>query len=226
MKKYAVIVAGGSGQRMGTDVPKQFLLLQQKPLLWYTLHAFLTAFDDLYIILVLPKNNIPEGKNISKDSGAEERIMIIEGGITRFHSVQNGLQFITEPSVVFVHDGVRCLVTKNLIHRCFEQAIRKGSAISAVVATDSIRMMEDEDHHVINRNNVRIIQTPQTFLSKILLPAFQQPYDESFTDEATVVEASGEPVYLLEGDYNNIKITRPVDLVIAEKILSERSVSD
>jgi len=223
MKKYAVIVAGGSGQRMGTDIPKQFLLLQQKPLLWYTLYTFLTAFDDLHIILVLPKNNIPEGESISKSLGAEKRIVIAEGGTTRFHSVQNGLQFITGPSIVFVHDGVRCLVSKELIQRCYEQAMSKGSAIPAVVATDSIRMMDDEDHHVINRNNIRIIQTPQTFQSHILLPAFQQPYDESFTDEATVVEASGEQVYLIEGDQNNIKITRPLDLVIAEKILSGRS---
>jgi len=224
MKKYAVIVAGGSGQRMGADVPKQFLLLQQKPLLWYTLNAFLTAFDDLELILVLPKTNIPEGEAIIKDMpGAATRVVIMEGGITRFHSVQNGLQCINEPSIVFVHDGVRCLVTKELIQRCYEHAMTKGSAIPSVMATDSIRMMVDEDHHVINRKNIRIIQTPQTFQSHILLPAFQQPYDESFTDEATVVEASGEQVYLVEGDHNNIKITRPLDLVIAEKILSERS---
>ena len=223
MKKYAVIVAGGSGQRMGSATPKQFLLLQQKSLLWYTIHSFLTAYDDLHIILVLPKNNSEEGKKLIKDLDAEAKIAITEGGDTRFHSVQNGLQLITEPSVVFVHDGVRCLVTKELIQRCYEQAMAKGSAIPAVVATDSIRMMEDEDHHVINRKNIRIIQTPQTFQSQILLPAFQQPYDESFTDEATVVEASGQPVFLIEGDNTNIKITRPLDLVMAEKILSERS---
>lgn len=226
MKKYAVIVAGGNGQRMGTDTPKQFLLLQQKSLLWHTLHTFLSTFDDLHIILVLPKNNIQEGENLCKDLEAESRVIITEGGITRFHSVQNGLQFITEPSIVFVHDGVRCLVSKDLILRCYDQAMVKGSAIPAVVATDSIRIMEDEYHHVINRNNIRIIQTPQTFQSQILLPAFQQPYDERFTDEATVVEASGELVWLLEGEYNNIKITRPLDLVIAEKILAERSMPE
>ncbi len=223
MKKYAVIVAGGSGQRMRTDKPKQFLLLHQKPLLWYTMHTFLTAFDDLQIILVLPKNNIEEGEKICKDLGSEKRVVITEGGITRFHSVQNGLPYITEPAIVFVHDGVRCLVTQELIQRCYHQAITKGSAIPAVTATDSIRMIDEQDHHVINRNNIRIIQTPQTFQSHILLPAFEQPYDDNFTDEATVVEASGELVYLIEGDYNNIKITRPVDMLIAEKILSERS---
>lgn len=224
MKKYAIIVAGGNGTRMGTAMPKQFLLLQQKPLLWYTLDTFLHAFDDIRIILVLPKENKEEGVKIIQTLNAAERVTITEGGVTRFHSVQNGLALVTEPSVIFVHDGVRCLVTKDLIHRCYEQAVNKGSAIPVVTATDSIRIMEDEDHYVVNRNNVRIIQTPQTFRSHLLLPAFEQPYDESFTDEATVVEASGETVYLVEGEYDNIKITRPVDLLIAEKILSERSM--
>lgn len=224
MKKYAIIVAGGNGTRMGTAMPKQFLLLQQKPLLWYTLDTFLQAFDDIRIILVLPKENKEEGVKIIQTLNAAERVTITEGGVTRFHSVQNGLALVTEPSVIFVHDGVRCLVTKDLIHRCYEQAVNKGSAIPVVTATDSIRIMEDEDHYVVNRNNVRIIQTPQTFRSHLLLPAFEQPYDESFTDEATVVEASGETVYLVEGEYDNIKITRPVDLLIAEKILSERSM--
>ncbi len=222
MKKYAIIVAGGNGTRMGAAMPKQFLLLQQKPLLWYTLDTFLKAFDDIQIILVLPKENKEEGVKIIQTLHAAARVTITEGGVTRFHSVQNGLASVTEPSVIFVHDGVRCLVTKDLIHRCYEQAVNKGSAIPVVTATDSIRIMEDEDHYVVNRNNVRIIQTPQTFRSHLLLPAFEQPYDESFTDEATVVEASGETVYLVEGEYDNIKITRPVDLLIAEKILSER----
>lgn len=222
MKKYAIIVAGGNGTRMGAAMPKQFLLLQQKPLLWYTLNTFLQAFDDIQIILVLPKENKEEGVKIIQTLSAAARVTITEGGATRFHSVQNGLALVTGTSVIFVHDGVRCLVTKDLIHRCYQQAVNKGSAIPVVTATDSIRIMEDEDHYVVNRNNVRIIQTPQTFQSHLLLPAFEQPYDESFTDEATVVEASGETVYLVEGEYDNIKITRPVDLLIAEKILSER----
>jgi 2-C-methyl-D-erythritol 4-phosphate cytidylyltransferase len=224
MKKYAVIVAGGSGQRMGTDIPKQFLLLRQKPVLWHTLHTFLAAYTDIQIILVLPKDNVSKGEKMVGDLSAGNRILITTGGESRFQSVQNGLALVTEPSVVFVHDGVRCLVTKELIHRCYEQAIVKGSAIPAVMAIDSIRMVDEEDHHVVNRNHVRIIQTPQTFLSKLLLPAFQQLYDENFTDEATVVEASGELVYLIEGDYQNIKITRPLDLVLAENILARRSV--
>ena len=222
MKKYAVIVAGGSGQRMGAVVPKQFLLLQGRPLLWHTLNTFLRSYADIQIILVLPKANIAEGESLRKNLNAEQKIILAEGGDSRFQSVKNGLQLVKEPSVVFVHDGVRCMITEQLIHHCYEQALVKGSAIPVVTATDSIRIMEDEDHYIMNRNNVRIVQTPQTFLSKLLLPAFDQPYDESFTDEATVVEAAGENVYLIEGEYDNIKITRPVDLLIAERILSER----
>jgi len=224
MKKYAVIVAGGSGLRMGSDIPKQFILLNAKPLLWYTLQAFLSAYDDMQIILVLPKKNIPEGESIGKDTGAAARITITAGGSTRFHSVQNGLALIVDdPSVVFVHDGVRCLVTKELIQRCYKQTIEKGSAIPAVAATDSIRIIEDNAHSVADRNQVRIIQTPQTFLSTLLIPAFNTSYHPAFTDEATVVEASGKKVFLVEGDHENIKITRPADLLIAEKILAERS---
>ncbi len=223
MKKYAVIVAGGNGQRMGSDTPKQFLLLKQKPLLWYTLQSFLQSYDDMHIILVLPKDNITEGESLIKDLNAEARTTITAGGATRFQSVQNGLVWVTEPSIVFVHDGVRCLVTKELIHRCYEQAIEKGSAIPAIAATDSIRIIEDGTHKVADRNHVRIIQTPQTFLSSILLPAFKNEYKDSFTDEATVVEASGQEVFLIDGDHENIKITRPADLLIAERILSARS---
>lgn len=223
MKKYAVIVAGGSGQRMGAAMPKQFMLLQQKPLLWYSLNTFLQAFDDIEIILVLPKDNLAEGEQIVTDLNAGNRIMITAGGTTRFHSVQNGLASVSVPSVVFVHDGVRCMVSKELIHRCYEQALEKGSAIPAVAATDSIRIANGTDHTVADRNHVRIIQTPQTFLSAILLPAFNTVYQDSFTDEATVVEASGQQVFLIEGEYENIKITRPADLMIAEQVLASRN---
>ena len=224
MKKYAVIVAGGSGKRMGNAIPKQFLLLHQKPVLWYTLDSFLRAYDDMHIILVLPPEHAEKGKQIIATFKAVDRIIITTGGNTRFHSVQKGLQNITEESVVFVHDGVRCLISVPLIQRCYNQALIKGSAVPAVAATDSIRIFNNGKHHVENRQHVRIIQTPQTFLSNIIIPAYQQEYNEAFTDEATVVEAFGETVYLTEGEYDNIKITRPVDLVIAERIIAERSL--
>jgi 2-C-methyl-D-erythritol 4-phosphate cytidylyltransferase len=221
MKKYAVIVAGGAGQRMGSEVPKQFLLLQGKPLLQYTIQTFLHAYDDLQIIVVLPLQQLQAGQEIIHRMNVEERVQITAGGSTRFHSVQNGLQLVTEPSIVFVHDGVRCLVSEKLVRSCYEQAIEKGSAIPAVAATDSIRIDDGSSHCTIDRNKIRIIQTPQTFRSEILLTAFKQEYDAGFTDEATVVEAAGTPVFLIDGEYNNLKVTRPLDLYIAEKLLEE-----
>lgn len=221
MKKYAVIVAGGTGQRMGSAIPKQFLLLNRKPLLQHTIEAFLKAFDDIQIIVVLPAEFITNGTLIIESIALKNNITLTTGGDTRYQSVKNGLQFVQEPSVVFVHDGVRSLVTTTLIQQCFEQTMLKGSAIPAVAATDSIRLVLGEESNVANRNHIRIIQTPQTFKSEIILPAFSQVYQPSFTDEATVVEAFGTKVFLCEGDYNNIKITRPIDLLVAENILKE-----
>jgi 2-C-methyl-D-erythritol 4-phosphate cytidylyltransferase len=223
MKKYAVIVAGGSGTRMGNAIPKQFLLLKGKPVLWYTIDSFLRAYDDMNVILVLPKDHVKKGEKIINQLNAETRIVIVEGGTTRFDSVKLGLQKITDEAVVFVHDGVRCLISVPLIRRCYNQAIEKGSAIPAVAATDSIRIVRNGSHYVNERQEVRIVQTPQTFLSKIILPAFEQSYQDSFTDEATVVEANGSTVFLTEGEYDNIKITRPIDLLVAERIIEDRS---
>ena len=222
MLKYAVIVAGGTGKRMGNIVPKQFLLLKNKPVLWYTLDTFLRAYNDVEIVLVLPQQHIEKGNVIAKEFDNSNHIKIVCGGDTRFHSVQCGLKEVKEKSVVFVHDAVRCLVSVPLIQRCYKQAIEKGSAIPAVAATDSIRILNGSHHIIADRQQVRIIQTPQTFLSEIILPAFEKDYNESFTDEATVVEANGTKVFLTEGEYENIKITRPVDMMIAERILEER----
>jgi 2-C-methyl-D-erythritol 4-phosphate cytidylyltransferase len=225
MKKYAVIVAGGSGLRMGTVVPKQYLLLQDKPVLWHTLSAFLDAYDDLEIILVLHKDHVQKGLEIVNSTYSPKRIGITEGGETRFHSVQNGLQHIHQHSVVFVHDGVRCLVTTDLIHRCYDETIQRGNAIPAVAAVDTIRIESARGNQQIDRNHVRIIQTPQTFYSDMIKAAFEQEYDDAFTDEASVVERLGVKINLVEGDYYNNKITKPVDVMIAEKILEERSLN-
>lgn len=220
MRKFAVIVAGGSGLRMGGATPKQFLLLQNKPLLWHSITTFFTAFSDVEIVLVLPKEYIVLGEQITDT--LTTKIIIVEGGATRFESVKNGLRLVTNDAIVFVHDAVRCLVSVDLIMKCYEQALVKGSAIPAVIATDSIRIVDGSASFVADRNNVRIIQTPQTFKSDVLLAAFEQPFKNEFTDEATVVEAFGKKVFLIDGDYNNLKITRPIDLLIAEKILEER----
>lgn len=222
MQKIAIITAGGSGSRMGSPIPKQFLLLNQKPLLWYTISAFLEAFRDISIILVLPQDYMTAGAELVNELQITNQTTLVVGGSTRYHSVQNGIQQIKNHSVVFVHDGVRCLVTPNLIKRCFEQTIEKGSAIPAVTCTDSVRILNNDSHKAINRDQVKIIQTPQTFLSSILIPAFNQPYQELFTDEASVVESLGQAVHLIEGEYSNLKVTRPADLLLANAILEER----
>jgi 2-C-methyl-D-erythritol 4-phosphate cytidylyltransferase len=221
MKKIAVIVAGGSGSRMNNVTPKQFLLLNGKPILYYTIQTFLQAFEDLQIILVLPEENIAAGQEIIDAFFDYNRIKITTGGRTRFHSVQNGLKLINEEAIIFVHDGVRCLLSQNLIHRCYTAAIEFGSAIPVIQSADSLRIINAEDNEAIDRDKIRLVQTPQTFHSKILLPAFNIDYKEKFTDEATVVEAFGLKVHLVDGEETNIKITKPIDLVVAEKIVGE-----
>jgi 2-C-methyl-D-erythritol 4-phosphate cytidylyltransferase len=219
MKKYAVIVAGGNGTRMGANLPKQFLLLKDKPVLYYTLKTFLDAYDDLQIILVLPVDYTDMGQEIIDAWFEKERIRITAGGDTRFQSVKNGLALIDEESVIFVHDAVRCLITPELIHRCYEQAVETGSAIPVIPSKDSVRLVTEHSNEALDRNHVMLVQTPQTFHSKILLPAFQIDYKDKFTDEATVVEAYGLKVSLVKGEENNIKITHPTDLLVAGQLL-------
>ena len=219
MKKYAVIVAGGSGSRMQTNLPKQFLLLNGKPVLFYTIDTFLKSYEDLQIILVLPEDHVAAGQEIINAFFDYDRIRITEGGRTRFHSVQNGLQLITEESIVFVHDGVRCLLTTDLIHRCYEAAIEFGSAIPVIDSKDSVRMITEDGNEALERSKIKLVQTPQTFHSKIILPAYKIDYKDKYTDEATVAEAFGMKVHLIDGEEDNIKITRPVDLTVAEGMI-------
>ncbi|MBS1664822.1 MAG: 2-C-methyl-D-erythritol 4-phosphate cytidylyltransferase [Bacteroidetes bacterium] len=220
MKKYAVIVAGGNGSRMGSAVPKQFLLLRDKPVLWYTLETFLEAYADLEVILVVPEEHVEASRVVVDATRAPQRVRLTMGGTTRFYSVQRGLALIEGEAVVFVQDGVRCLTTKELIWRCYEQAVSLGSAIPAVASKDSVRLVKGEGSEVLDRSRVKLVQTPQTFLNSILVPSYHVEFREEFTDEATVVEAAGHAVHLVEGDVNNIKITTPIDLVIAEKLLA------
>ena len=226
MKKTAIIVAGGTGQRMGTTLPKQFLAIEGKSILLHTIGQFATAFADINFIIVLPADYIQDGKALITSSGLSQSFQFVAGGDTRFQSVKNGLAQADPASVVFVHDAVRCLLTPDLIQRCYQQAVEKGSAIPAVSSTDTIRILEGNQHHVVDRANVMMIQTPQTFNAALLMKAFDQAYQPSFTDEANVLEASGKEVYLIEGEYENIKITRPLDLAIAEYILAKRALKD
>lgn len=209
--------------RMGTAVPKQFLSLHGRPILWYTLQTFLAAYDDLAVMLVLPADGFDRGQAVVEHTASPSRVHLVEGGRTRYHSVQNGCRAIAAEgagdAVVFVHDGVRCLVTASLIYRCYEQAVRLGSAVPVIDSRDSIRMVGGDGSVAVDRRLFKLVQTPQTFLSRVLLPAYEAEYREDFTDEATVVEAAGGRVHLVEGEPNNIKITMPEDLPVAEYLL-------
>jgi 2-C-methyl-D-erythritol 4-phosphate cytidylyltransferase len=220
-KKIAIIVAGGTGQRMGSVVPKQFLEIEGKSILLHTIDQFVNAFDDISLVVVLPEGYIEEGKKLLNNR-TKNPIQFIAGGETRFESVKNGLTAVKEKCIVFVHDAVRCLLTPALIQRCYQQAVENGSAIPAVSSTDTVRIMKNETHHLFDREKVMLIQTPQTFQSEVILTAFNQAYQPNFTDEANVVEASGQPVFLVDGEFENIKITRPLDLAIATYLLTKR----
>jgi len=221
MFKYAIIVAGGTGSRMGGSLPKQFMLLRDKPVLYYSIRTFLDAYDDLEIILVLPAAFTDIGEEIIDAYFDKEKIKIAIGGDTRFQSVKNGLKLVEEESIIFVHDAVRCLVSVSLIRRCYELAMQTGAAVPVIPSKDSVRILNDDGNGEVDRNKIMLVQTPQTFHSKILLPAFDIDYKDKFTDEATVVEAYGLKVSLAEGDETNIKITRPIDLLIAEKVIEQ-----
>jgi 2-C-methyl-D-erythritol 4-phosphate cytidylyltransferase len=224
MNRYAVIVAGGSGSRMGTTTPKQFLALRQMPLLWHTLHAFTQVIPASNIIVVVPEAYLNSDTLQWIDAAFGAAITLVTGGETRFHSVKNGLSKVPNDALVAVHDAVRCLITPALIEACFVQAATAKSAIPAISSVDSVRLQApDGSNQMLNRNQVMLIQTPQTFHSTLLKQAFEQPYNDTFTDEASVVEAIGASVQLIPGETTNLKVTRPLDLVVAEYILQERT---
>jgi 2-C-methyl-D-erythritol 4-phosphate cytidylyltransferase len=223
MKKIALIVAAGSGSRMGAFKPKQFLELQGKTVIWHTIKAFEVAYPNIEIVLVLNEAWLMEGINIQADF-PNLKIQLAIGGETRFHSVQNGLKHVDEAAIVFVHDAARCLITPQLIKNCANVAEKLGSAIPIIPVTDSIRTITESGESVAaNREMLKIVQTPQTFQAKILIEAYKCSYKTNFTDEASVVEAAGKSVHLCEGDIENIKITTPLDLAIAAILLEKKS---
>jgi 2-C-methyl-D-erythritol 4-phosphate cytidylyltransferase len=221
MKRYAIIVAGGSGSRMNADIPKQFILLKGLPILMHTINRFYNFNSSIHIILVLPQSHIANWEKLCKEHNFTLKHQIVSGGETRFHSVKNGLDAITETNVVVgIHDGVRPFVSNETLSSCFGGAEKSGNAVPSVAVSDSMRMVENAENSYLDRNQVKIIQTPQCFQIALLKKAFLQNYSPSFTDDATVVEAIGEKVNLVEGNSSNIKITTPYDLKIAEVILS------
>lgn len=221
LTKYAVIVAGGKGIRMGNAMPKQFLSLHGMPVLAHSILAFTNALPDIQIILVLPADQLSYAQIVLQSLPHPVDLTIVTGGETRFHSVKNGLKAIQNDGIVFVHDGARPLLSKELILRCYEQALKTGSAVPAIAVAESLRKIDVDNSYPVNRDNIRVIQTPQTFLTSIILPAFEQDYNPGFTDEATVAEANGRKISLVEGDKRNLKITTPEDMIVAEALLKK-----
>ncbi len=222
MNKAAVIVAGGVGARMGSAIPKQFLEIQGRPLIAYTIDAFYEAFPEIQVIVVLPQPMLEERGAMISGYFAGKSILFTAGGSTRFDSVKNGLSLVTEPSIIFVHDAVRCMVSPKLIRDCYNTALEHGSAIPVVPVKDSIRRIRDGVSEVVDRESLRAVQTPQTFRSEILIPAFNTSYQPSFTDEATVAEHNGHKVMLIAGEESNIKITVQSDLVFAGQMIGKQ----
>ena len=219
MQKYVVIVAGGSGTRMKREIPKQFIPVAGKPILMHTLTAFYRVSEQIQIILVLPESQVLGWKSLCAQYHFDIPHITTVGGETRFHSVKNGLSEIKGSGLVAIHDGVRPMVSERIILNSFAIAEQKGNAIAAVPLKDSIRWSKGEDNKVVNRNEYQLIQTPQTFQIALIKEAFNTAHDPGFTDDATVLEATGAKIHLIEGDYSNIKITTPEDLVLAESLL-------
>lgn len=218
MNLYALIVAGGTGTRMGKDIPKQFLELAGKPILMHTIEKFWAFSKSIRIIIVLPENQFGLWEELEKKYSFSVPHTIVPGGSSRFVSVKNGLQEVEDNGLVAIHDGVRPLVSIDTIKRCFSDAEKFGNSIPVINPSDSLRMITEQGNMPVNRHYLRIIQTPQVFDSKLIKKAYIQDFSPDFTDDATLLEKTGESIHLVEGNRENIKITNPEDLVIAEAL--------
>lgn len=216
---YVLIVAGGKGLRMGADIPKQFLPVGGKPVLMRTLEAFYAYNQDMRIILVLPHGQQDYWKRLCGEYRFDIPHSIADGGETRFHSVRNGLALVDEPGLVGVHDGVRPFVSQEVIARCYALAATELAVVPVVKVVETVRRLTDAGSITVNRDEYRLVQTPQVFDGEVLKQAYSQPYTSAFTDDASVVEAWGVPVTLTEGNRENIKITTPFDLKVAAALL-------
>ena len=217
--KYIIIVAGGKGERMASETPKQFLLLAGEPVLMHTLRLFYEYDSQLSILLVLPESHKATWAPLCQQYDFGIPHQVVAGGNTRFHSVQNALRFVPSGCIVGVHDGVRPLVSKTVVKNCFDKALSHPAVIPVLPVVESIREVEGERSKPVDRQRFRIVQTPQVFQSDVLLKAYSAPFQPSFTDDASVVEPWA-PVTLLEGNKENIKLTTPEDFVVAEAFLS------
>jgi 2-C-methyl-D-erythritol 4-phosphate cytidylyltransferase len=221
-KEYALIVAGGKGTRIKSKLPKQFLELMGKPILIHTLEAFYRYSEKITIVLVLPEDDFSIWADICKKYSFNKPIILQKGGETRFQSVKNGLQKVDGPGLVAVHDGVRPLVSEDIIGASFRLAAVHESAVAAVRLKESIRMTDQDNTKAMDRSRFRLIQTPQTFSIDLIKQAYQLKEDPTMTDDASVVEKLGHTISLFEGSYENIKITTPEDLIVAEALFKQR----
>lgn len=226
MIKYAVIVAGGSGTRMGTEIPKQFLKIGEEPVLMHTLRTFYEYDATLRIIVVLPEQQISYWQQLCQEHTFSIPHQVTSGGQTRFESVKNGLALIEPPCLIGIHDGVRPFVSPDSLKRCYHHAEALGNAIPVLDAFESVRQVTDESSVALDRSTIKLVQTPQVFHSDLLLKAYKQPYQPVFTDDASVVEAAGYTIHLVAGNRENIKITTPFDLHLAETFLKAGYESD
>ena len=223
MRTVAIIVAGGSGTRFGAEVPKQFLELGGRPILMRTIEVFGENGDGSFdVIVTLPQGQMELWQQLCREYGFEVPHRVVAGGETRWHSVKNALDsigHISDVDVIAVHDGVRPLVSVDLIGRVLEAARRDGAAIPVVMLNDSVRQVDGDVSHALDRSTLRAVQTPQAFGARLLLDAYSLPFETTFTDDASVVERAGHNVTLVDGDPQNLKITRPMDLALAEYLL-------
>ncbi|MEI7830298.1 MAG: 2-C-methyl-D-erythritol 4-phosphate cytidylyltransferase [Prolixibacteraceae bacterium] len=222
MKKSVIIVAGGSGSRMESDLPKQFILLDHLPVLMWSILCFVTYDPDIFIVVVLPESQLSAWKKLCEKHEFKYPHQVVKGGETRFHSVKNGLGVLGEADLVAIHDGVRPLVSAQTIANCFDQASETGAAIPVLTVDETIRTGSMQQSKTVDRNQFYTVQTPQVFQLPILKAAYAQNYNPSFTDDASVVEQFGFQVRMVLGNRDNIKITHPEDLVVAKEYLKKK----
>ena len=226
MKKFALIVAGGNGSRMNREIPKQFLELAGLPVLMHTMRTFYRYDADIEIVLVLPEKWIVFWNELCTKYNFTLNYQLVYGGELRFQSVQNGLQKISEDGVVFIHDGVRPLVSEQTIKNCFEMAEKRGNSLPVVPVSESVREVNGDSNMAVERSKYFLVQTPQTFRVMLIKKAYRLAGSVEFTDDASVLESIGEDIHLTEGNRENIKITYPEDLLFAEAILSRQLKSN
>ncbi|MBE6287108.1 MAG: 2-C-methyl-D-erythritol 4-phosphate cytidylyltransferase [Mediterranea massiliensis] len=222
MMNYVIIVAGGKGLRMGGDLPKQFLPIGGRPVLMHTLEAFHAAIPDIKPILVLPPSQQTFWRELCRKHAFGLPHRVADGGETRFHSVKNGLAQVETPALVGVHDGVRPFVSAEVIRRCYSEAALHKAVIPVIGVVETVRRLQEGGSITVCRDDYKLVQTPQVFDAALLKQAYEQTYTPMFTDDASVVEAMGCNVWLTEGNRENIKLTTPFDLKIAETLITDK----